>query len=305
VPIALSTGHEVGLGVTGLVFILFALASAFLFPRFRPDYPGRGLLAFIVVAFVFFFGMLTAVEVFGADTKHHGEAAAAGSATAPAQTTTAQQPTTAQTTTQASTTTTAKPAATKVPVGESEFKITLATTKFNAGEIIFEAKNNGKIQHDLAIKQTGQKTKLISPGGTAELKVTLKPGTYELYCTVPGHEAAGMKQNITVSSAQTTTQASTTTTAKPAATKVQVAESEFKITLASTKFKAGEIIFEAKNDGKIQHDLAIKQTGEKTKLISPGGTAELKVTLKPGTYELYCTVPGHEAAGMKQNITVS
>jgi uncharacterized cupredoxin-like copper-binding protein len=297
VPLALSTGHEIGLGVTALIFILFALASSFVFPRFRPDYPGRGLLAFIVVAFVFFFGMLTAVEVFGAESKH-GEAAAV-------ETTTAQQTTTTQTTTQASTTTTAKPAATKVPVGESEFKITLASTNFTAGEIIFEVKNDGKIQHDLAIKQTGEKTKLISPGGTAELKVTLKPGTFELYCTVPGHEAAGMKQNITVSSAQTTTQASTTTTAKSPATKVPVAESEFKITLASTKFKAGEIIFEAKNDGKIQHDLAIKQTGEKTKLISPGGSAELKVTLKPGKYELYCTVPGHEAAGMRLNITVA
>jgi len=200
VPVALSTGHEVGLGVTGLVFILFALASSFLFPRFRPDYPGRGLLAFIVVAFVFFFGMLTAVEVFGADTKHHGEAAAAATTTAPAQTTTtAQQATTAKTTTKASTTTTAKPAATKVPVSETEFKITAASTALKAGEITFEAKNVGKIPHDLAIKQTGAKTKLISPGGSAELKVTLKPGTYELYCTVPGHEAAGMKLNVTVS----------------------------------------------------------------------------------------------------------
>jgi lipopolysaccharide export LptBFGC system permease protein LptF len=87
VPLALSTGHEIGLGVTALIFILFALASSFVFPRFRPDYPGHGLLAFIVVAFVFFFGMLTAVEVFGAESKH-GEAAAA-------ETTTAQQTTTA------------------------------------------------------------------------------------------------------------------------------------------------------------------------------------------------------------------
>ena len=190
-PLALSTGHEIGLGVTGLVFILFALASSFLFPRFRPDYPGHGLLAFIVVAFVFFFGMLTAVEVFGAESKH-GEAAAA-------ETTTAQQTTTAKTTTQPTTTTTAKPAATKVPVSEVEFKITLASTNFKAGEITFEAKNDGKIPHDLAIKGTSDKTKLIPPGGSAELKVTLKPGKYELYCTVPGHEAAGMKLNITVS----------------------------------------------------------------------------------------------------------
>ena len=202
-PLALSTGHEIGLGVTALAFILFALASSFLFPRFRPDYPGHGLLAFIVVAFVFFFGMLTAVEVFGAESKH-GEAAVAETTTAPTQTTTPQQTTTAATTTQATTTqatttTPAKPAATKVPVSETEFKITLASTNLKAGEITFEAKNDGKIPHDLAIKQTGDKTKLIQPGGTAELKVTLKPGTYELYCTVPGHEAAGMRVNVTVS----------------------------------------------------------------------------------------------------------
>jgi len=194
VPLALSTGHEIGLGVTALVFILFALASSFLFPRYRPDYPGRGLLAFIVIAFVFFFGMLTAVEVFGAESKHHGEAAAAETTTAPAETTTTQQTTTA-----ASTTSATKPAATKVPVSESEFKIVLSSTQLKAGPITFEAKNAGRIPHDLAIKQTGDKTKLIQPGGTSELKVTLKAGTYELYCSVPGHEAAGMKLNITVS----------------------------------------------------------------------------------------------------------
>ncbi len=197
-PVALSTGHEVGLGVTALVFILFALASSFLFPRFRPDYPGRGLLAFIVVAFVFFFGMLTAVEIFGAEEEQHAEAAGE-TTTAPAETTTAERTTTAQTSTQATTTAPAKPAATTVPVSEAEFKITLGSSDLKAGEITFEAKNDGKIPHDLAIKGTSDKTKLIPAGGTAELKVTLKPGKYELYCTVPGHEAAGMKLNITVS----------------------------------------------------------------------------------------------------------
>ena len=199
-PLALSTGHEVGLGVTALVFILFALASSFLFPRFRPDYPGNGLLAFIVIAFVFFFGMLTAVEVFGAEDTHHAEGAApeTTTTTTTAETTTTEQTTTAQTSTQATTTVPAKPTATKVPVSEVEFKITLGSTDLKAGEIAFEAKNDGKIPHDLAIKGTSDKTKLIPAGGTAELKVTLKAGKYELYCTVPGHEAAGMKLDITV-----------------------------------------------------------------------------------------------------------
>jgi uncharacterized cupredoxin-like copper-binding protein len=194
VPLALSTGHEVGLGVTALAFIAFALASSFLFPRVRPDYPGRGLLAFVVIAFVFFFGMLTAVEVFGAESKK-GEAAAAPEATTTTVPTTTEQ----QTSTAETTTTTAKSAETKVPVSETEFKITLGSTTLKAGEITFEVKDDGKIPHDLAIKGTGDKTKEISPGSNAELKVTLKPGTYVLYCTIPGHEQAGMKQSITVS----------------------------------------------------------------------------------------------------------
>jgi uncharacterized cupredoxin-like copper-binding protein len=199
VPVALSTEHEVGLGVTALVFILFALASAFLFPRFRPDYPGRGLLAFIVVSFVFLLGTLTAVEVFGAEEAHHAEGAPAETTTASAETTTTQQTTSAETTTQAATTTATKPATTKIPVIETEFKIALSSTTLKAGEITFAVKNDGKIPHDLAIKGTGDKTKEIPAGGTAELPVTLKPGKYELYCSVPGHEAAGMKLSVTVS----------------------------------------------------------------------------------------------------------
>jgi uncharacterized cupredoxin-like copper-binding protein len=297
VPLALSTGHEVGLAVTAAVFIIFALASSFLFPRLRPDYPGRGLLAFIVVALVFFFGMLAAVETFGAESKEHEGAAA--EPTAPA-----------------------APQGKTVAVDETEFKITTPTTTFKAGTITFEAKNVGKIPHDLAIKGTSDKTSLIQPGGNAKLSVDLKPGKYLLYCTVPGHEAAGMKLNITVTSSgqapapapapsSTSTKAGTTTTtpnttpAKPQAAKVAVSETEFKITLPTTSFKAGPIAFEVKNAGKIPHDLAIKGTSDKTKLIQAGGTAQLTVTLKPGNYELYCTVPGHEAAGMKQNITVT
>jgi uncharacterized cupredoxin-like copper-binding protein len=203
VPLALSTGHEVGLGITALAFIAFALASSFLFPRVRPDYPGRGLLAFVVIAFVFFFGMLTAVEVFGAESKS-GEAAAPEASTTESTTTTlsvtvVQQTSTAEKTTQETTTTTAKPAETKVPVSETEFKITLGSTELKAGEITFEVADDGKIPHDLAIKGTSDKTKEIAPGASAELKVTLKPGRYVLYCSIPGHEQAGMKQSITVS----------------------------------------------------------------------------------------------------------
>jgi uncharacterized cupredoxin-like copper-binding protein len=309
VPLALSTGHQIGLGVAGAVFIAFALASSFLFPRFRPQYPGGGLSAFIVVAFVFFFGMLTAVEVFGAESKEEGGSERVAQSTSEGTTATT-APATA-TSGGEQTTTAANPQATTVAVTESEFKIALASTTLQAGKVTFDVKNAGKLAHDLAIKG-GAKTKLIQPGAMGQLVATLKPGKYHLYCSVPGHEQAGMKVDITVtgsgSQQQTTTApasaAKTTTSAKTAAATVAVTESEFKIALASTTFKAGKVTFDVKNAGKLPHDLAIKG-GAKTKLIQPGATGQLVATLKPGKYHLYCSVPGHEQAGMKVDITVT
>ena len=201
--IGLSTGHQVGLAVTAGAFIVFALASSFLFPRYRPQFPGNGLLAFIVVTFVFFFGMLTAVEVFGAEESEGGEEHVAQTETGAEEPTTTQRTTTQQqTSTEEATTTTAPQTTTTaavedVKVSETEFKIAMPAT-LKAGKYRFEVKDDGKIPHDLAIKG-GKKTELIQPGKEATLEVDLKPGKYEFYCTVPGHETAGMKIDVTVS----------------------------------------------------------------------------------------------------------
>jgi nitrite reductase (NO-forming) len=195
--LALSTGHKVGLGVVGAVFILFALGAAILVPRFRPQFPGHGLPAFIVVTLVFFFGMLTAVEVFGAESKG-GEEKKAAAPTTSEPTTTAAAPTTtaAPTTAAAKTTTKTKPQT--IQVTESEFKIVLAPSSLKAGPVTFQVKNAGAIPHDLAIVG-GPKTQLIKPGGSATLTTTLEASPVELYCSVPGHKQAGMDVKTQVS----------------------------------------------------------------------------------------------------------
>ena len=61
-----------------------------------------------------------------------------------------------------------------------------------------------------------------------------------------------------------------------------------------------------KNASSVPHDIAIKGNGvtEAGKVVSNGGTSTVSTSLKPGTYTFYCTVDGHEAAGMKGTLTV-
>ena len=66
---ALSTGHQIGLGLSGLAFVLFALISAMVIPRVRPDFPGRNLGVYLAVTVAFFAGMIVAVSIFGKESK--------------------------------------------------------------------------------------------------------------------------------------------------------------------------------------------------------------------------------------------
>ena len=62
----LSTGHEIGLIVVAGVFIAFALASSFLVPRYKPDFPGpNGLSVFVIVSLLMFVLMVLAINFFG------------------------------------------------------------------------------------------------------------------------------------------------------------------------------------------------------------------------------------------------
>ena len=78
---------------------------------------------------------------------------------------------------------------------------------FNTGEIIAEAgdltinlANQDAIPHNVAIKGTGvdEKGPVVNKGATSTVKATLDAGEFTFYCSVPGHEAGGMKGKLTV-----------------------------------------------------------------------------------------------------------
>ena len=85
---------------------------------------------------------------------------------------------------------------TKVTVTATEFHFKLTKTSVPHGAVTFVLVNKGHVAHDFEI--AGKKTAVIGPGKTATLTVTLAKGKAAYLCTVPGHAAAGMKGNLSV-----------------------------------------------------------------------------------------------------------
>ena len=77
---ALSSGNKLGLGLSAVAFIAFALISAMWIPRTRPDFPGRRLGVYVLVTVLFFIGMMAAVFIFGKEKEEPKEQEAAISA---------------------------------------------------------------------------------------------------------------------------------------------------------------------------------------------------------------------------------
>ena len=114
------------------------------------------------------------------------------------------------------------------------------------------------------------------------------------------------------STPSTTTQAaggggSTSTPAAVTGKKIDVTLKDFSITIAGgSTVKAGTYTFVVTNQGPSSHNLTINGPGvsdQATPTFGPG-TKNLTVTLKKGTYDLFCSVPGHRALGMDTKLTV-
>jgi uncharacterized cupredoxin-like copper-binding protein len=87
------------------------------------------------------------------------------------------------------------------PSGRLMFTKTTLSAK--AGKVTIAFTNSSPLMHNMTIQQGTNGPVVgatpIFAGGTKTLRVTLKPGTYTFYCSVPGHRAAGMQGTLTVS----------------------------------------------------------------------------------------------------------
>jgi uncharacterized cupredoxin-like copper-binding protein len=58
--------------------------------------------------------------------------------------------------------------------------------------------NKGVLQHDFTIDELKVASKLLNGGESDTVTINAKPGTYQYYCSVPGHKEAGMVGTLTV-----------------------------------------------------------------------------------------------------------
>ena len=70
--------------------------------------------------------------------------------------------------------------------------------------------------------------------------------------------------------------------------------------------EAGTVTIKSPNPATVPHNIALEGGGlnEIGPVVETDGVSEIKVTVKPGTYTFYCSVPGHREGGMEGQLTV-
>jgi uncharacterized cupredoxin-like copper-binding protein len=96
-------------------------------------------------------------------------------------------------------------AATGAPVNVTlkDFSVTVDQSgNLTPGTYTFHVTNEGPSAHNLTVDGPDVEDEATPTfgSGSKDLTVTLKSGSYELYCSVPGHKQAGMETHITVGS---------------------------------------------------------------------------------------------------------
>ena len=93
----------------------------------------------------------------------------------------------------------------------------------------------------------------------------------------------------------------------PPAAPVEVHLREYAVEMPKT-LPAGPTTFVVHNDGKKFHSFKIEGPGIAEILatpVPPQEKGELKVTLQPGEYKVYCPVGSHELKGMTRKLVVT
>jgi plastocyanin len=94
------------------------------------------------------------------------------------------------------------PSVPHVQVSAVEYSFSLSRTSVPAGKVVLQFVNNGQDEHNLDLEAgEGPPTSAFAntpSKGVSTLELDMHPGSYTLFCTLPGHEAKGMKATLLV-----------------------------------------------------------------------------------------------------------
>lgn len=95
------------------------------------------------------------------------------------------------------------PSIPRLGVKAVEWSYTLSRPQVPAGEVIVELNNMGEDPHNLNLQLedgSGPEESIAAagPSGQGKAKFTLSAGTYRLWCSLDGHEEAGMSATLLV-----------------------------------------------------------------------------------------------------------
>jgi len=95
----------------------------------------------------------------------------------------------------------------------------------------------------------------------------------------------------------------------PGPPRLGVVAKEFKLTFSRPYVKAGRLILQLDNQGEDDHNLRIARKSGGSPIAEVGNTAPrqqttVEVPIRPGTYRLWCALPGHAKFGMKATLKV-
>lgn len=90
----------------------------------------------------------------------------------------------------------------EIPAADAGLSFTTTKAQAMPGSVKFTMPNPQAVNHNIALKDDGgqvlQQGEVVGKGGTSTFTADLQPGSFSFVCTVPGHEAGGMKGELTV-----------------------------------------------------------------------------------------------------------
>jgi len=94
----------------------------------------------------------------------------------------------------------------------------------------------------------------------------------------------------------------------PSPASLGVQSSEFHLVLSRPSVKAGVVEIELQNVGEDPHDLRVRRVGGthtySIPMTAPGKRRSIAIRMRPGRYQLWCSVADHRQLGMQTLLRV-